>query len=176
MKRDLCHAKFRTGHFVRAFGRLLLSKVLVMTIQSLAKIRNDMSQYLRGKFSTLHFHVDIIAQWLMMAPASFLGGDSISVNAVIGAFEKGHQWQMAMCATGLGQPDIFRCCALITACRRGTLAAFVGYPRWWTGNSPGNLFFFASKLWNELRLSHLKQLILSQGNWISNHSKVYFKD
>ena len=125
--------------------------------------------------STLHFHVDIIAQWLM-AHASFLGGDSISVNAVIGAFEKGHQWQQAMCATGLGQPDIFRCCALITACRRGTLAAFVGYPRWWTGNSPGNSCCFASKLWNELRLSHLKQLILSQGNWISNHSKVYFKD
>ena len=29
---------------------------------------------------------------------------------------------------------------------------------------------------NELRLSHLKKLILHQGNRISNHSKVYFKD
>lgn len=141
MTHDLCHAKFRTGHVVWAFGRLLLSEFLVMTLQSLAKIRNDMSKFLRESSAhgiVTYFHVDIIAQWLMMAPASFLGGDSISVNAVIGAFEKGHQWQQAMCATGLGQPDIFRCCALITACRRGTMAAFVGYPRCWkTGNSPG---------------------------------------
>ena len=109
--------------------------------------------------------VKVMTQWLRAA-AAFQGGDSMSVNSAIRAFEKGHRWQQAIRATAatvLGEPDIFRCCALITACRRGALAAFFGDPGW-----PGTQFI--SKLWNELRLSHLKKLRL--GNGISNHSKM----